>query len=208
MRPCVKQEHACGIVGLLAILLLPPPSRGADAPTLADRAVEQMKTGELSKADAGVRSILEERGRLVQSLMSLCDPKQDSTSRAAAMYALGKLRAVEACEVLVDHILFAPAPFFGKKPPEVVELFGAYPARKALIEIGTPAVPHLLKRVRQSPEPFARMFARRAIVEIEGLRCARLILGDALTVEGDAEARQRLEEGLKAIEKQIKAREK
>ena len=180
----IRPHGLAAVLPLLIILSVARHARGADEPPGTDRLLRQIKSGQVPGADAAVKTILGQRSRLIASLIALCDRRCEEGTRAAAMYALGKMRAVEACPVLTKCIAFTPGPAFGgKKPAKVVALFGGSPARDALVAIGKPAVRGLIEAIKQSDQSFVRHQCRSAITGIEGFAYARQLLADAIRQE-------------------------
>jgi len=70
-------------------------------------------------------------------------------------------------------------------------------AASALVEIGTPAVPEILKYFAECNRPIVRIFVRPVIVKIYGEKIGKMVVEEAINAETDAERRGRLEQLLK-----------
>lgn len=90
--------------------------------------------------------ILDERRQLEKDLIKLVDPdksqKVSPESRAAAAYVLGEIRSIEAVGPLVRSLAFERE----LKRSFDIDRFD-YPITSALIKIGRPSVPELLRRI-------------------------------------------------------------
>jgi len=196
------------LLAMLALGLSGSAVQSGEQTAPARNPFEEIKSGELPKCKSGVSSFLDERARKIKALVELCEPAQKANTRAAAMHLLGKMRAPEACPMLTEHLAFTLQRFITGKLSEAARLFGPRPAREALIEIGKPSLPHLLTRIKDSPQLVVGNICRGAIVKIEGRDHARELIEEAMHAERDPEAAKRLGKQLGFIEKQIKGRRK
>ena len=112
----------------------------------------------LSSGEAGIRwwavcGLAQFSGPEIVNALLACAADPDADVRAAALHALGAQRAAEA----VTPLLFAladPSPFLARL------------AADALIHIGAPAVPGLLRALENDAQPGVRLQAARALALI------------------------------------------
>lgn len=174
-------------------------------------ATGQFDTGALFVADDATRSqameaTLESRQRLISTALQVLretDPKRHEDLRVArdAIRLLGEFRASESVEVLVDRIdlllYWSDEEAGASKAEEAILWSQGYGAAGALIKIGKPAVPACIRRISQAEDPLVRKLCARVILEIEGSRIGKLVVGDALAEAATEQQRQRLTEALK-----------
>ena len=111
-------------------------------------------------------AILRDRKLIVENLIALVEPanakKHSSQTRAAAAFLLGELRAVEAVPVL------------SRAMPEVADRvrsdFSRFdvPFWNALVKIGRPAVPVMIKNIETSDNRILRIDSLRVLDQVLG----------------------------------------
>jgi len=211
----------CGAVCILSCLVLVSTvcssALGGNARRTPDL-LEEIASGDLAKCEAATNALAGQRRELLEHVRELARDGHEPNTRAAAMYLLGEWRASEACKALVKAITFSasPHPFWSKKPPREVALYGAYPAKDALIRIGLPSMPFLLSGIADSDDREVRDLCRIAIFEIlrdvggtgevAGLRFVRQLLEETIRAQKEELARERLRSQLAIIVNQLQAR--
>ena len=117
--------------------------------------------------DHSVDAILRDRKSVIRGLIPLIDPanreKYSDETRCAAAYLLGELRAVEAVPVLSNALADPPGPkeFSDGSRYDV-------PVFSALVKIGRPAVPAMIKNVEMSDDRILRKNSLDALNRILG----------------------------------------
>jgi len=144
---------------LLASALLVSESLVAQEPITRRAPVDELFSGDKELRSKAYGKLLKDRSILIEKLCAfVAEPKNHSTHRATvsdAISLLGKLRAIEAAEVLVENIGFPDVmPPDADAQPEVIFSFGRLrpveerlPAIAALIEIGEPSVDRVIKKM-------------------------------------------------------------
>jgi hypothetical protein len=119
-----------------------------------------------------------------------------STPRNIAMKLLGKLRAKGAIPELMNWLL-------PKKGQSVdrTEFLKYGSAGYALIEIGLPAVPHLLAKVKKEAADRLGQECMKVIRDIKGKEEAILLLKTQIEKEKDKKVKQNLQAGLEYLKK-------
>ena len=101
--------------------------------------------------DQSVDAILRDRKSVIRGLIPLIDPanreKYSDETRCAAAYLLGELRAIEAVPVLSEALADPPGKKFGSDGSRY-----DVPVFSALVKIGRPAVPAMIKNVETSDD--------------------------------------------------------
>lgn len=141
-RIIVAMVAALLIAGTLVLL-----SRFVEPAPAAAEAKPSMGLGEaMASEDPATRAKAQElapneRSRIIWALIeTLRSVNQASWERTTAIRLLGKYRAVEAAPVLIENLDCPPVMVSG----EGFGPFQHYPAARALVEIGEPAVQHIL----------------------------------------------------------------
>ncbi len=136
-----------------------------------------------------------------QLLVVLKNPQSSKFKKCAAAFYLGELRVHElrmdeAIDMLADNITLnlgarVQGSFTGLEGPV---------AYKALIRIGTPAFPSMIRNLAESDEAGVRELSLQAIVQIDNDRdISQLRLQKALKTETDAKKKARLNVALKTL---------
>lgn len=168
---------SCAILNMVLQAIDPPDDR--------------LLSGEVWVNDSQVivpLSIADERRVHIQNLLSAL-ARQPKTERLIQIcYALGELRAEQAIDELIPHLLVQVEVTLGKQRPR----WGEYPIREALIKIGHPAAQRLLDRLgADSSEEFQRsaVFVIRAVYSAE---LAKQILEQKAAAETDHDRQARI----------------
>ena len=159
--------------------------------------------------DRAVDAILRDRKSVIEQLIPLIDPanakKYSDETRSAAAYLLGKLRAVEAVPVLSQALADPPGPlFFGD-----ISRYDS-PVWTALVKIGRPAVPEMIKNLETSENKILRKRSMDVLNHVLGGKRRLLELLDKLNTRNlseqppDREAARRIREAHAWVEAHYK----
>jgi len=123
----------------------------------------EISDNDLEELDQNAAS---KRQQVIQALIKILDaPDRISNydQKCCAAAYLGKLRATEAAGSLADHIsIRSKVDGFHDDPN------GPQSAMDALIEIGEPAIPYLIKNILESNDDLVVNFSMSALLKIEG----------------------------------------
>lgn len=118
-------------------------------------AIDDLLSEEPRTRDRAVDAVLGDRKSVIEQLVPLIDPanaeKYSDQTRCAAAYLLGELRAIEAVPVLSKALEDPPGP----KLFSDISRYDA-PVLGALVKIGRPAVPAMIKNVETSDDLILR----------------------------------------------------
>jgi len=165
-----------------------------EPPSLAD----QVASEEAGKREEAARQLLRQRSQTIQSLLAIVrDPslrKENPEAVSYAMNLLAKMRAAEAVDTLAHMLEYRHWP-----PPQIkrseyrfrplqIPTVGQYvsswmrsPAAQALIEIGDPALPAVIRfAVEGQPSDIELGYCVIVIQGIEGKRRGLIYLDEAL----------------------------
>jgi hypothetical protein len=139
--------------------------------------------------------ILQDRQRLVEELQQIvrqfaADERRQEIAKTAILM-LGKLRAVEAVPLLVEYLVLPPV----ERPPGTRQLVPpqvAHPSVGALIEIGSPCLQPLLKKVEESDDRGTLILAAVVVNQILGPDLAVAAVKLRLKQPKDDKVRERL----------------
>lgn len=142
--------------------------------------------GELSKERSDIQ------GNLIHQL-GASDSKE---MKSAAAFLLGMYR--------MDQSVYHLSKFITLENEHIVPntkepLWDRYPVVEALIRIGKPAVPEMLRNIRTSDDEKTRELSARVIRYVEGPEIGRIILEKALEKQDDTKQKSRLEEALTLV---------
>lgn len=150
----------------------------------------------------GEKMVLEQYEKTISSLMSVVNrPVRKgeqfiirNTSRNLAIYLLGKLRAKRAVPVLVTWLVSRPGQghVHGRA-------YRYSPAADALGEIGLPAIPELLKNIKEKYKSWLGRACMIFLVAILGTEEAALVLNRELHSEQDQTKKVKIETALNFV---------
>jgi hypothetical protein len=141
--------------------------------------------------------------RVTSELLSILRSKKISNlNQCASAYYLGEIRNPESASVLGDFILLrldvTKINLMGL--PEILRKIGEYPAMNALIKIGTPSIPAMIRNLAESDDVKVNELSLNVLYRIEGDKdIVQLRLQKALAAEKDSQKQARLQSALKAL---------
>ena len=145
------------VVGICVLAALPVLRAKSEQPATGQiqERIEALLSDEARVRDQTVWAILGEREDMVRKLIELVDPanaeKYSDETRSAAAFLLGEFRAREAVPVLSKALRKPLGPWFsGDISPYDVPIFSA------LVKIGRPAMPAMIKNVEASDDELLR----------------------------------------------------
>lgn len=170
----------------------------ADLDAELTRAINDLRSGDTTKmmeAKAALESI---RPRLVTVCTEILNDRAQNKRREqwarrqsvrnVAIEMLGKLKAEEATDLLIQNL---------SAPPDVPKTswpFKGYPpAIDALARIGKPATARILKAMAVTEDEDTLRGLGLALIQIEGFQRGKGLLGSAMQIENDEERQTRLQ---------------
>ena len=124
--------------------------------------------------------------------------KQDEV-RASLAYLIGVYRMQGAVKSLAKHITLD----LGIRKHVKELLLGRYPVVHALVAIGKPSIPEMLRLVETTDKTSVRKQAVRVIRHIEGPEISRMIFEMRIKAETDETKKKRLQKGLSDLRKRL-----
>ncbi len=105
-----------------------------------------------------------ERNEFIQKLLSVVQDKKSSNyEQCAAAYYLGEMGASDSVNVLASNIILTlDRPIFN------LTVLMQPPAVEALIKIGNPSIPALIRNLQESDDPKVRGLSLKVLYRIEG----------------------------------------
>jgi hypothetical protein len=137
------------------------------------------------------------REKMIQSLIGIFnDPKSYVfRPKCYAAYCLGVMRASEAADSLAAQITIRGSEHGLEEP-----IGGYEPAVTALITIGTPSIPAVIRNLAESDDAKVRELSLQVLYHIEGDKdIVQLRLQKALAAEKDSQKQARLQSALKSL---------
>jgi HEAT repeat protein len=126
------------------------------------------------------------------------DPKTPNCDQCSCAYYLGELRAPQAADVLAVSItleLDLKKVLIGGVP-----LVAYDPAMNALIKIGSPSIPALIRNLTESDSAKVREASLKVLCRIEGEKdIVELRLQKALAAQNDGKKQARIRAAIKAL---------
>ena len=141
----------------------------------------------------------EQRGKQLIEIFK--DEKLSSLNRATAAYYLGMMKMEEGVMVLASSINFE---YDGSKDPvhvhtEVGPFPSRHPAKDALINIGIPSIPAVIRNLAESDDAKVRELSLEVIAKIDNDKSiSELRLQKAIKAEADSQKQARLQAALQA----------
>jgi len=155
--------------------------------------------------------LITSRKDLITQLIDIIKEKENriknQASVRAAMFILGEMRAVEAVQVLVDHIGFPQVyEYTGESIPVDAEggmlhrgikgFQKTYPAVKALIKIGEPCFSDLISKLSSTDHMTEKKACLGVLVGLRQRDSVIEMLKDAINKETDTQKKDRLQSSL------------
>jgi hypothetical protein len=116
--------------------------------------------------------------------------------KACAAYLLGQYRIAEAVQNLAAAITLDMG--FGIQKRE--RLWGQYPVVQALVQIGQPSVPYMVRNLEESDDAKMRELSLKVVRHVVGPETAAFLMKRAMEEQEDAEKRDRLNSALRTLE--------
>lgn len=114
--------------------------------------------------------------------------------KCAIAYLMGLYRMEKCAGVLSSNITLDDDYIL---PNDSVNLWQQSPIIDALIGIGRPSIPEMIKNIEGNNDPRVRDLSSRVIQSIEGAEVGRFIIEKAIEKQGDVEKKKNLHETLK-----------
>ncbi len=174
-------------------------------------AVERLLSKDGQEINEVQNELLTARKDLIARLINIVDEKENRLTRRASVRAtifiLGEMRAVEAVQVLVDHIGFPQVyEYTGESIPVDAEggmlhrgikgFQKTYPAVKALIKIGEPCLSDLISKLSSTDHMTEEKACLGVLVSLRQRDSVIEMLKDAIKKETDTKKKDRLQRGL------------
>jgi hypothetical protein len=143
-----------------------------------------------------------ERGSVIKELINIFkDSKSYPINRSAAAYYLAEMRVPEAVDVLAADITlqfeFVPPP--GNLNGFRMKWHG-YVAMEALIKIGNPSIPAVIRNLAKSDDAKVRELSLQVLTRVDGDKdIVQLRLQKVLKAEKDSQKQARLQVALKSL---------
>ena len=133
----------------------------------------------------------------------LNDPKSSNFSQCAAAYYLGELYSVKAVGILNSNIVLQlDASRIQMKYLVKIDDSLKIPAVEALVKIGNPSIPAVIRNLADSDDAKVRELSLQVLTRIDGDKdISQLRLQKALKAETDLQKQARLQSALKELEK-------
>ncbi|MBU1858224.1 MAG: hypothetical protein KKC28_14700 [Verrucomicrobia bacterium] len=116
----------------------------------------------------------------------LAQPEYSNEAKCAAAVLIGRCKIDKGLDMLSKNISL----FDGSPDPIGFETF---PAKLALIRIGKPATPFMIKNLEESDNEVVRDLSAQVISAVEGSEGGRFVIEKAIEKQTDKDKRQKLE---------------
>ena len=166
-----------------------------------DAVLQELASESADDRRAAIAKILagrRENNQQIADLLAkyLAVPERKGTAKDLILL-LGKLRAAEHVPLLVRALTFKVFYRETKRPQTIEDL---YPAVRALVDIGAPALDPVLDRLSQEGDEELERTGGAVLRDVLGMPRATLILNGAIHAATDAKVKQRLSKALRAMQ--------
>ena len=146
-----------------------------------------------------VRNAFAHRQKIIQELLNIFNnPQSDLYAKCVAANYLGEMRASEAADSLAPRITIRGP--FENEGFHFAPGGGSLSIMQALIKIGTPSIPAVMRNLAESDDEQGRMRSVAVLSEIEGDKdVVQLQLQKAIDAQSDATKKARLQSALKML---------
>lgn len=210
MRRCLLLFHQPVLYNLLVFILVLTVTPEAKAQSQDTNSAFSVTPGDViasvhlewfsfSLSDRAVRNFAEDRQKLIRELLkTFNNPKTPNFNRCTCALYLGEMRAADAASALAPAISLELDPHVDIKG---VMLAQFDPAFNALVKLGAPAIPALIRNLAESDDANVRTLSLKALYQIDGDRdIVRLRLQKALKAETQPRKQARLRAAVTAVE--------
>jgi len=187
------------VILLVQMFLIPSVGRTHETNT-CDIIGKLERMGNLTENERAnlVRTNYNQLRQLREMLVAKFD-SGDENEKSYAAYLLGEYRFSQAAKTLAINILWED-----KVRPNTERgsewFWDHYPAMEALIKIGNPSIPAVIRNLAGSDDVKVRELSLKVLYHIEGDKdIVQLRLQKALTAEKDLQKQARLQSALKAL---------
>jgi hypothetical protein len=176
-------------------------------------AVERLLSEETAEIAEATEELIETRKQLIRQLIELIENEQNRQLRhpcvRSAIYILGEMRALEAIDVLVEHIRYpegivvdgliidvGPALLRGGGVSGIERICPAVPA---LIKIGHPCLGKVMTKLYSTEPSYEVDGCLAVLIGLRGIQAVKGDLNTRLDKETDQKKRERLETAIKRL---------
>jgi len=182
---------------VVAALVVGLALAAVDSTAQDDDLVMRLTSPEIQTRIDVPKSLAAQRKETIRKLMRLIQKEkryQDFDTTTLAIQALGTLRAVEAADLLAGYIAVKST-----MPVDELSIGAYFPAAAALVQIGSPALPSILRVITEADDQRSQHLAGWSISEILGTELAASYLEQQGT-KSTGLAAQRIKNALDSIE--------
>jgi hypothetical protein len=195
-----KWLYACVIIAAIwAFMFLVARADGVkNSDEAYDEMISSIRAESLDKFESVANRYSEARKALAKNLQDcLVNPKSSNLTRCEAAFSLGQMRLSSGVDVLARSITLELDPSY---PVDHIPIIAGYPAMDALIKIGNPAIPAVMRNLIESDDLKVADLSLKVLYRIDGDKdIVQLRLQKALKAETDSKKQQRLRAALKAL---------
>ena len=201
MKQNITLKRAILITTTLAFILLVKAQAGDTYGVKPEDVVESTHTDNIYVFEKVADNFKNQRDQLSSNLLKVFQDKSLSNlNRCAAAYYLGEIRSSETADVLASDIALQ----FDKSQIKIKHLIiiniPAYPVMDALIKIGSPSIPAMIRNLTENDDVQIRNLSLKVLCRIDGDKdIVQLRLQKALAAEKDPEIQARLQTALKML---------
>ena len=202
-RFCIKINKVLKIAILMASIqcLIAPQVHAADEQTrFQDFATQIMRLNALSDNETQTLFLLAEKhlGQTRDALLVNLD-SNDTAVRSYAAFFLMDYRFPQAADKLALNITLPNTTHSKLQGREWLQ--DKYPAMEALVKIGSPCLPAVIRNLAESDDVKTRELSLKVVYRVDGDKdIARLRLQKAVQAEKDPQKQARLQQAVKALE--------
>lgn len=145
-----------------------------------------------------LNQLSKDRSDLQAKLLSQLDESNPKALNLGIAYLLGVYRMDQTVQHLSKYIALKNVQSMDNKR---LPLYGEYPVVEALIRIGNPAIPEMLRNIESSDDDNVRKLSARVIRYIDGTEIAQFRLEKRMEGESDQIKKMRLRVAIESIRK-------
>jgi hypothetical protein len=201
MKHNITSKRAILFTTTLAFILLVKAQAGDMYGVKPEDIVESTHTDDIYVFENVADNFKNQRDQLSSNLLKVFQDKNLSNlNRCAAAYYLGEMRSSETADALASDIALQ----FDKSQIKIKYLIKinipAYPAMNALIKIGSPSIPAMIRNLTENDDVPIRNLSLKVLCRIDGDKdIVQLRLQKALAAEKDSQKQARLQMALKML---------
>jgi hypothetical protein len=162
----------------------------------SENVINSINSDNFNAFDQVASKLIAERSQFISELLGILkNAKSSNYQQCAAAFYLGKIRAAQAADALAANIKLSM-----DHAVDHATILMTDPAIQALVEIGNPSIPAVIRNLAESDDAQVRDLSLKVLYRIEGDKdIVHLRLQKALDAQSNSTKKARVQSAMKAL---------